>query len=274
MKLLTLNCHSWLEENQEEKIKIIANTIKEQDYDVISLQEVNQSINKNIVFNNIKEDNFALVLLKELEKLGCTGYKMLWDFAHLSYETYEEGVSIITKHEVIEESVCSMFLSNSIDRVFWKTRKTLGASIKVNEHIIDFYSCHLGWWQDEEEPFEEQVDKLLNNIKKDRLTFLMGDFNNSAFVRNEGYDYLMKKGIKDTFILAKEKDNGVTVKGKIAGWDSNKADLRLDLILVNKAVEVEYSKVIFNGKNVPVVSDHYGVEVSMNLGNFFKIEGF
>ncbi|MBC2579522.1 endonuclease/exonuclease/phosphatase family protein [Clostridium sp. DJ247] len=267
MKLLTLNCHSWWEENQEEKIEIIANTIKEQDYDVISLQEVNQSIKKNIVFNNIKEDNFALVLLKELEKLSCTAYKMLWDFSHLSYETYEEGVSIITKHEIVEEGAYSFFLSNSKDREFWKTRKVLGASIKVNKQMIDFYSCHLGWWQDEEEPFKEQVDKLLNNIKKDRLTFFMGDFNNNAFIRGEGYDYLMEKGLKDTFTLAKEKDSGVTVKGKIAGWDLNKDDLRLDLILVNKDIDVEYSKVIFNGKNVPVVSDHYGVEVGINLNN-------
>ena len=268
MKLLTLNCHSWMEENQKEKIKTIANTIKEKNYDVIALQEVNQSINKNIVFNNIKQDNFALVLLEELEHFGCKDYTMLWDFSHIGYGIYEEGVCIITKHKIIKEDNYSFFISNSKDIDFWKTRKVVRASIRINKEIIDFYSCHLGWWQDEEEPFNQQVDKLLNNVKKDRLTFFMGDFNNNAFTSDEGYDYLMKKGIKDTYALSKEKDCGITVNGKIDGWDLNKTDLRLDLILTNKYVDVKYSKVIFNGKNDFVVSDHYGVEIDTSLGLF------
>ena len=40
MKLLTLNCHSWQEDNQIEKIKYLAKIIKEKQYDVIALQEV------------------------------------------------------------------------------------------------------------------------------------------------------------------------------------------------------------------------------------------
>lgn len=265
MKLLTLNCHSWIEEYQEEKMKIIANTIIEKDYDVIALQEVNQSIKKNVAYNNIKQDNFALVLLEELANLGCKEYTMVWDFSHIGYEKYEEGVSIITKHKIIEEGAYSFFISNSKDKEVWKTRKIVGASIKLNNEIIDFYSCHLGWWKDEEEPFKEQVDKLLGNMKKDRLTFFMGDFNNNAFIRDEGYDYLMGKGIKDTYTLASVKDCGITVKGKIDGWDSNSNDLRLDLILVNKEVDVKYSKVIFNGENGSAVSDHYGLEIDISL---------
>ncbi|GIM29232.1 endonuclease [Clostridium polyendosporum] len=261
MKFLTLNCHSWLEDNQEEKIKIIAKTIKEKNYDVIALQEVNQHIEGNLVCGKVNDRNFALVLLNELKQLGCSEYKMLWDYSHIAYGIYEEGISIITKHQIEEGH--SFFVSRSKDKAFWKCRKVLGASIKINEEIIDFYSCHLGWWQDDEESFTEQVDKLLNDTKKDRLTFLMGDFNNNAFVRNEGYDYLIKKGMYDTFSIARERDCGVTVKGKIAGWDLNENDLRIDLILANQKVDVKYSKVIFNNINEPIVSDHYGVEVEI-----------
>lgn len=264
MKLLTLNTHSWMEEDQEEKIKIVAKIIKQQDYDVISLQEVNQSIKENLVFNNIKEDNFSLLLIKELEKLGCIDYRMVWEFSHLCYATYEEGVSIITKHKIIEEDICSMWVSDSRNINEPRSRKVIRVPIEINKKVIDFYSCHLGWWNDEKESFKLQADKLINSIKKDRLTFLMGDFNNSAFIRNEGYDYLIEKGMKDTFIMAKEKDGGVTVEGKIAGWDLNNKDLRIDLILVNRDIDVKYSKVIFNDKNAPIVSDHYGVEVDIN----------
>ncbi|PRR82725.1 endonuclease/exonuclease/phosphatase family protein [Clostridium vincentii] len=260
MKLLTLNCHSWFEEDQEEKMKIIARTIKEQDYDVISLQEVNQSIKKKILFDNIREDNFALALLKELEELGCNGYNVVWEICHICYGVYEEGVSIITKHKIIEEDTFSTFLSSNKNKESVKTRKALRVSIKIDEESIDFYSCHLGWWQDKEDPFKRQVDNLANSMRKDRLTFLMGDFNNDAFTREEGYDYLREKGLMDTFFMAKEKDNGITVKGKIAGWSSNEKHLRIDLILANKNIDVEYSRVIFNGENYPVVSDHYGVE--------------
>ena len=38
MKLLTLNCHAWQEENQIEKIQHLAQVIKEKQYDVIALQ--------------------------------------------------------------------------------------------------------------------------------------------------------------------------------------------------------------------------------------------
>ena len=60
MKLLTLNCHSWQEENQVEKIKYLANVIKEKQYDVIALQEVSQRIDANSVDSKIKEDNFEI----------------------------------------------------------------------------------------------------------------------------------------------------------------------------------------------------------------------
>ena len=91
----------------------------------------------------------------------------------------------------------------------------------------------------------------------------MGDFNNNANVRNEGYDYLISKGLKDTFTLADTKDSGVTVKGKIDGWEKNKIDMRLDIIFANKEISVKNSSVVFNGENGDVVSDHYGVEVTI-----------
>ena len=83
----------------------------------------------------------------------------------------------------------------------------------MNNENIDFYSCHTEWWNDEIEPFKYQADKLLNNINNERLSFIMGDFNNNAYVKDEGYDYLIKNGLIDTYTLAQVKANGVTVKG-------------------------------------------------------------
>ena len=58
MKLMTLNCHSWQEENQIEKIKYLAKVIVKEKYDVIALQEVSQLKSSNKIKGNIKEDNF------------------------------------------------------------------------------------------------------------------------------------------------------------------------------------------------------------------------
>jgi maltose 6'-phosphate phosphatase len=262
MKLLTLNCHSWQEDNQLEKIKTIAESIAENDYDVIALQEVSQHIDSLIVYGAIREDNFALLLVEELCKLGAADYTFTWDFSHIGYDVYEEGLAILTKHKIDEEY--SFFITRNQDQSYWKTRKIIGAKIIVDEQPVSFYSCHLGWWHDEEEPFIDQADSLLDQVKKDVPFFLMGDFNNAAAVLGEGYEYLLKKGLFDTYNLAADKDAGVTIAGEIAGWENNTQDLRIDLILAGQLVDTKYSRVIFNGENKPVVSDHYGVEVEVS----------
>ena len=74
MKLLTINVHSWLEENQLEKLNILAKTIVEKKYDVVAMQEVNQLINSADVYQGIKEDNFGKLLLDKIREYGEEGY--------------------------------------------------------------------------------------------------------------------------------------------------------------------------------------------------------
>lgn len=263
MKLLTLNCHSWQEENQLEKIEHLAKVIQERNYDVIALQEVSQSIEAEHAHHNMKRDNYGLVLLDELAKLGVTGYSIVWDFAHIGYDVYEEGLAILTKHPIVKQD--SFFISNSTDTTYWKTRKIVSVTVSYEGKEVTCYSCHLGWWNDEENPFSFQVEQLMNHVNAEELSFFLGDFNNNAHIRDEGYDYLRSKGLYDTYELAEEKDAGTTVKGKIAGWDENQEELRIDLILSNQAVKVVSSQVIFNGVNKKVISDHFGVEVQIRM---------
>lgn len=263
MKLLTLNCHSWQEENQLEKIKHLAKTIQENDYDIIALQEVSQSIVAGYESGNMKRDNYGLVLLRELEQLGVTDYNIVWGFSHIGYDIYEEGLAILTKHPIVKHD--SFLISANTDTTYWKTRKIVSATISFKGQAITCYSCHLGWWNDEEEPFSLQVEQLMNRVKKEELSFLLGDFNNSAHIRNEGYDYLLNSGLYDTYELAKKKDVGTTVRGKIAGWDENEQELRIDLILSNQSINVVSSQVIFNGINKNVISDHFGLEVQISM---------
>ena len=262
MKLLTLNCHSWHEENQLAKIRTLAETIKEHSYDVIALQEVSQSLEQPQVNETYKSDHFVPLLLEELQQLDAAMYHSIWAFNHYCKGgTYEEGVAILTKHPIVNTH--TFFTTKSQDPTEKNTRKAVGATISIDGKKYDFYSCHQGWWHDETEPFPDQFQRLLNNIPNERPCFLMGDFNNNAHIRNEGYDYMINNGMLDTYSLAIEKDNGITVQRSIAGWDNNNHHLRIDLILTNQPTNVLQSKVIFNGTNKPIISDHYGVHVEI-----------
>ncbi|MGB0405217.1 MAG: endonuclease, partial [Fusobacterium sp.] len=90
-------------------------------------------------------------------------------------------------------------------------------------------------------------------------------FNNDANIKQEGYDYLISKGLIDTFEISKKKDSGTTVRGVIAGWeDRSSADKRIDLILTNEVCSVKESVVVFNEKNYEIISDHFGVSIEVN----------
>lgn len=260
MKLLTLNCHSWQETHQIEKIKYLAKVIVEKKYDVIALQEVSQSTDLDIIFDNIRIDNYAVILINEIKKFGEYNYNLVWDFSHIGYDKYEEGLAILSRHDILEKESFYITKNKSID--YWKSRKIVKAVIEINNKTIDFYSCHLGWWNDCDESFEYQVNELCNKAKEgNEVSFLMGDFNNNALIRNEGYDFIKSKGLIDTYEISKIKDSGITVREKIDGWNDNVDDLRIDIIFTNRKANVLESKIIFNNVNKDIVSDHYGLEV-------------
>lgn len=124
-----------------------------------------------------------------------------------------------------------------------------------------------------EEPLKKQwekMEKLTKSLeKKDRTIWLMGDFNSLDNVKQEGYELICESGWKDSYCLAEQKDSGVTVEEEIDGWRDGegggavKDAKRLDYIFCNTQKKVKSSKVVCNGKNYPVVSDHYGVMIEV-----------
>lgn len=259
MKLLTLNCHSWQEKNQMDKIKYLAKVINEKQYDVIALQEVSQKKFSKKVNGNVRKDNFVLLLINELELLDGENYDYFWDYSHIGYGIFEEGLALLTKHKIVEKE--SFYVSKNNTKLFYKSRLITRITIEIKKELIDFYSCHMGWWKDESEPFKLHLDNLVKKINTERQSFIMGDFNNNAYIEGEGYSYILENNFKDTYTQASEKDEGITVQGAIAGWKGEHSLKRLDLILFTKEALVNSSKVTFNGKNKDVISDHFGVEV-------------
>ena len=117
----------------------------------------------------------------------------------------------------------------------------------------------------QEEKMADNIQTILKRSQTDNLKILMGDFNTDAINSPEDYKMILSQGLYDTYTMAKEKDSGITVGGNIDGWSKSKEEKRIDYILSNKEIKVKSSKVIFNGENHPVVSDHYGLEVILDL---------
>ncbi len=279
MKILTINTHSLLESEYEKKLQQFAQLILQEQPQVFAMQEVNQSMNAAEVSadrmcgyvpcsgagQKIREDNHAGRLSKLLTKAGLN-YEWTWIGAKVGYGIYDEGMALFSLTPI--QKTEQFYISRSRDYGYWKTRKVLG--IYTGKQPEWYFCVHMGWWEDEEEPFAAQWENLQAELKiriRDyERVWLLGDFNSPAEISGEGYEYILKSGWYDTWQLAKRKDAGITVGKVIDGWrerlseqSKDIAGMRIDHIWCSKQTAIAESKVICNGINGPVVSDHYGV---------------
>ena len=108
-----------------------------------------------------------------------------------------------------------------------------------------------------ESPQENEILALKRGTEAKENLWLMGDFNSPANEREKGYDMLTKYWY-DSYLLALDKDDGLTVCGKIDGWKDSFGK-RIDYIFTNRKQMIKSSQIIFNGDHKGIVSDHYGI---------------
>lgn len=275
---MTLNTHSLVEDNYQQKLEYFIETVVRELPDIIAMQEVNQSVDSPAVGaaeltgwisagNSkipVRQDNHALKVAGLLLKEGIS-CSWTWLPVKLGYGKYDEGMAFFSlKHKITETDF--FYISRVHDYGNWKTRMILG--IKTEEDNGWYYTTHMGWWNDEEELFQEQL-KLLNGYLLEKRNigpvWLMGDFNSPDNVRGQGYDELRSSGWNDTWLLAEQRDSGITVGTVIDGWReliedaSSMEGMRIDYIWCSQEIPIGSSRVIFNGRNEPVVSDHFGI---------------
>lgn len=271
MKLLDLNTHSWIEDDPMTKLEQLVEFILEGDYDVITLQEVNQlmsaSLWKGDEFfcsvpgqRSIKDDNFAKVVVDRLRERGVT-YYWSWADAHIGYDKYDEGVALLSKHPITAKSA---WVSRTQDRTDYHTRVVLVGTTMIEGREVCVASGHFSWWEDFQYEWE-QTEALLAGYG-DMPRIVMGDFNNPAEVRGEGYDLVASNrlGLVDAYTVAERRVGEHTVAKAIDGWEGNAQLLRIDLAWVTPELAVAEYRVVCDGVNGPVVSDHYGFELTVN----------
>lgn len=267
-KILTLNLHCYQEDNQLEKFQTIARAIFEQDIDYVALQEVAQHKDAKIIKTKhgvpIKEGNAALLIVQELETLGVT-FDFAWDWSHYGWQVWEEGVAILSKHPM--KNVATKYVSKSEDSDYWLSRKILRAELKANHTFFTLTSVHLGFWADQEEPFENQFENLLRFINSEHPTLIAGDFNIEA--GTTGYEFLMRNSNFRDLDLECNPDGmfAPTIGGVIDGWphlDGN--EKRIDYLFTNTS-KFHCKKVnrIFTEDFYGEVSDHFGLMAEFDL---------
>ena len=276
MKILTLNTHSLQEENYSQKLEWFVEGILREKPDLIAMQEVNQTAvteeaDEQMLEGRcrvqgslkIRRDNHAAQVAHRLRQMGIP-CSWAWVPIKRGYSKYDEGVAILSLGREIR-CVDVFPISKSSDYYNWRTRAVLGVQLEGMDDW--FYTVHTGWWNDGAECFRDQWKKLNTCIASKRMygpVWLMGDFNAPDGVPGQSYDCITAYGWVDTYRIADHRDDGITVPGVIDGWREKlpakrTGGMRMDYIWCSRRVPVRSSRVMFNGRKEPAVSDHFGV---------------
>lgn len=269
MNVLTLNCHSWIEENPQGKLQQLVDKIVREDFDVIALQEVNQRIGGEAAvldewycLNNetrpILADNFAFVLAQALQIVDQE-YYWTWGFSHYAYDHFEEGLAILSK----EPLLTTVSLVSDYQDINDSRRRILisGVTEKAGK-LYTVGSVHHSWWQ--EGAFKSEWEKAEEVLSESKYPIILaGDFNQIA--GTIGYNHILNSPLqlKDSFEIAEVTIGEATIEGPIDGWNDYEGQFRIDYIFVSEGLKVQQHEVIFDGVKEPLVSDHFGVVMKL-----------
>ena len=271
--VLNLNLHCYQEDENELRFYKIAEAIYKLDPDIVTLQEGAQhkdteifGLHREVI---VRTDNSVKKIVDILKSEYGLEYDWFWDIVHYAWKVWDEGISILSKTKL--NNVKSKYISRDQTIEFCHSRKIVMIETEIpGIGNVKAFSCHMGWWKDEKEPFEDQFDNLvkwLEDEKKDTDAVLIcGDFNVPA--GTEGYEYIKENsGFIDSYYVA--NPNGFedpTIGNDIDGWGwkrvcSTKKNIRIDYGFLegNSNIKVSLAQRIFTEKSFGRVSDHNGI---------------
>ena len=245
----------------------IANGINELDPDIVCFQEVGEWSGGNtqdpdaVVFG-ASDSNMVHQILRRLNE----HYFYTMDWSHYGFGVWLEGSAILSKYVFVDTG--SRFISNPDNGRYhsWKSRNVPMARIDVpGIGSVNVFSVHTGWWDDEEEPFQDQYRKLLawaGEIAAPRgTTVLCGDFNVPAGSMMQEF-MTNGTGYSDQYALANPDGSlDITIDSAIDGWENSDSGQRVDYVLINddSPLRVKEARIVFTEEVYGIVSDHAGI---------------
>jgi maltose 6'-phosphate phosphatase len=258
LKILTLNLHCYQEDDQDQKLSLIARAISDLNVDVVCLQEVAEH------WNGGRGDwmsNTARIIRERLRHSHYLSYHLYTDWSHLGFDRYREGVALLSKYRF--HSKDSRYVSSSRDVYDIHSRRAVMAQVHVpHVGLINVYSVHLSWWDC---GFREQFTRLRRWAESEHradlaATFLCGDFNAPA--GSQAYFFVAGQGeYEDQFLEATSRDLFDRVFRKPWRQDPESglsASPRIDFIFKRKdsALRILSARVLFTDRDYGRVSDH------------------
>lgn len=276
LTILTINLHTYQETEQNQKLYLVADVIGKLDVDFVAFQECAQNRNAPISSGALRNDNMAIKITEIINKKYKQKYNMVWDWAHYGWQIYEEGVCVISKHELLEHEARLVSAASSKNDI--TSRKVIFGGYRWKNVQFNIFSAHLHWRvsaEDEEQNNQiKAVKKMATEKEKSNsiaVTMVCGDFNGnptSAFPYSEGYNTMVNNGeYIDTF-LEKNPDANTTPPNSKYFTVGGSLPGRIDYIFLKKndRIKVKASQIIFTENVIGTVSDHYGVltKIEMN----------
>ena len=262
MRMLTLNCHSLLDYDSDKQIQEIVDQIVREEIDVLSLQEANQSQFESAIAEDelkslgYKEPAEGNAIIKKLD------FKWSWNSAYGEADGLEWGVALFSR--LCLTNVHSTLISSS-DFAGNLTKRCVLLAQLSDEMKTVVAAVHFNGENSSE--FRHEWSNLMETIAglglSNRPLYLLGNFNVDAEVDTGSYT-LMCQEFEDTYCSAISKGDGMTVRGKLDGWDDSGISERLDYILTNAQNEVSYSRICFDGNIGPRISNHAGVLIEVS----------
>ena len=102
----------------------------------------------------VRADNHAFRLAGLLAEGGMPCF-WTWVPAKIGYGRYDEGTALFSRRPIAQARW--FYLTGTRDYNNWKTRKALEICVEESGRQRRFFSLHMGWWGDEEEPFARGV---------------------------------------------------------------------------------------------------------------------
>jgi len=211
--VLSLNLHTYQEDKYGKgdtllKLDKVAKFINRVKADIVLLQECAQPKDGKVVSDkrasplsdDLKEGgdkpNMATYISKVLSEKYGKEYSYYWALAHIGFDDYEEGVAIMTPHNMTD--VDSKFLRD--DNTY---RKAVYSKINIkNIGNINAFSTHTGWGKLQLEEIKNLKELIASKEQSDTTVSIVGaDFN--AKPGSDGYKLLESGGkLLDSYKIA------------------------------------------------------------------------
>lgn len=263
LKVLTLNLHTWQEEDATAKLATVARAIRERRIDLVCLQEVGEDWNGGA---GDWTTNAARILNDQLPR----PYHLHADWSHLGFDRYREGVAILSRHPF--GATDAGYVSDSTDPYDIHSRKVVMAQVRVPfMGVFNVFSAHLSWPAD---GFYPQFDRLHCWAQERRTpdtagTLLCGDFNIAA--GSEAFRHIVETGAyEEQFLKIRRPADFHRVFRDEPRADSTQAlagDGRIDFIWLDAGSRLRAiaAEELFTPGVYGRVSDHTGYLVEFEL---------